>query len=225
MLLDLDSLVKAEKVRAHPERHLVRVTNLEDRGIMAADNLAGSPEGADLVLSADQVLQTLTAFSKVCLTHLSSNSIAMGNLDEMRVAMEKAEYLSNRDKLRAEQDRAPKWANLNTRLGALTLGGGKRGLASQSCATRIQFDWYYWGSNRAKGAMALDSDKLCPLCQGLEDQHHVLKHCCDPLMTAVRGRVWGLLDAFLKDVAGGDTVSALEEAQLIARASLQVLRN
>jgi hypothetical protein len=36
-------------------------------------------------------------------------------------------------------------------------------------------------------------------------------------MLALRKKVWGLLDTFLKDVAAGDMVTALEEAQLAAR--------
>jgi len=56
MLLDLDFLVKSEKVRAHPERHIIRVLTVQDRGITAADAYAGSPVGADLVISSEEVL-------------------------------------------------------------------------------------------------------------------------------------------------------------------------
>ena len=38
-------------------------------------------------------------------------------------------------------------------------------------------------------------------------------------MTETRTRVWGVLASFLADVQRGDTVTALEEAQIIARAS------
>ena len=38
-------------------------------------------------------------------------------------------------------------------------------------------------------------------------------------MTKTRERVWGVLAAFLADVERGDTVSALEEAQMIAKAN------
>ena len=65
MLLDLESLVTAEKVKAHPERHVVTVKLLNDRGIVAADRYAGSPEGAAFVLSSEEVLSELTSFSKI----------------------------------------------------------------------------------------------------------------------------------------------------------------
>ena len=56
MLLDLQSAVKAEKVHAHPERHMVKIETLEDRGITAADRVTGSSEGASLVITAQEVL-------------------------------------------------------------------------------------------------------------------------------------------------------------------------
>ena len=145
MLMDLNSLVQAEKVRAHPERYIIKVLSLQDRGITAADRVAGSADKADLVLTAEEVLQVLTRSAKVCLVHLSDQSIAIDNLSELRVAHDKARYLRTRDAYRAKDGRAPKWVRCNTQLGALTIGGGKAGLASQGCATRIQYDWYHWG--------------------------------------------------------------------------------
>jgi len=97
MLLDLDSLVSAEKVRAHPERHVVQIKTLEDRGIFAADRFAGSPEGADLVLSAEEVLIELTRFSQISLVHLSDQSVAIGNLEDLRSQLDVKRYLARRD--------------------------------------------------------------------------------------------------------------------------------
>ena len=37
MLLDLEDLVRSEKVRAHPERRVVKEPTVQDRGITAAD--------------------------------------------------------------------------------------------------------------------------------------------------------------------------------------------
>jgi hypothetical protein len=42
MLMDLETLVQAEKVRAHPERYIIKVLSVQDRGITAADRVAGS---------------------------------------------------------------------------------------------------------------------------------------------------------------------------------------
>jgi len=149
MLLDLESAVASEKVRAHPERHLVKIETLHDRGITAADRYAGSPEGARLVVSTSEVLEMLTSFSEVAIVHLDSQEVAIENLNDLRVEFELKSYLARRDEYRAEAGRPPKWVGCNTRLGAYTVGAGKVGLASQGCATRIQFDWHYWGSNKS----------------------------------------------------------------------------
>ena len=47
---------------------------------------------------------------------------------------------------------------------------------------------------------------------------HVFMECSHPGMVAVRKRVWGCLATFLSDVASGSMVTALEEAQVAARA-------
>ena len=216
MLLDLESLVKSAKVKAHPERRAIKVLTLQDRGIMAADDVAGSARFADLTVTSEEVLHMLTSFSKLSLVRLADQSVAVDNLDELRVAASKAAYLADRDTVRTAAGRPSKWARCNTQLGALTLMGGKCGLASQGCASRMQFDWYYWGSNRAKSGTALASDSRCPLCNGTEDQQHVLTSCAASV--TVRAKVWGMLDAFLLDVQSGNTPAALDEARDIARA-------
>jgi len=147
MLLDLESAVKAEKVRAHPERHMIKIETLEDRGITAADRFAGSSDGASLVVSTQEVLHMLTSFNAISLVHLDTQEVVMGNLNDMRVELELSSYLYKRDAVRQAADRSPRWAGCNTKLGAYTIGAGKVGLASQGCATRIQYDWHFWGSN------------------------------------------------------------------------------
>ena len=69
-----------------------------------------------------------------------------------------------------------------------------------------------------KSRSSLTGDSLCPLCNQLEDQKHVFTCCPHQGMSVVRERVWGTLRNFLNDVTVGDTVSALEEAQIAARA-------
>jgi hypothetical protein len=218
MLLDLESLVASEKVRAHPERRVIPVLTTQDKGITAADLNAGSAKFADLVITQEEVLRMLTRFAKVSLVRLSSGAVSIGNLSDARAAFDKTRYLARRDAYRLEAGRPPRWVGCNTALGAYTVGAGKSGLASQGCATRIQYDWYYWGSNRAKSRSSLAGDNLCPLCNQHEDQKHVLTCCPHPGMSVVRDRVWGTLKKFLQDVTVGDTVSALEEAQIAARA-------
>jgi len=101
MLLDLESAVASAKVKAHPERHLVKIVTLHDRGITAADQWAGSPKGAALVVSTNEVLQTLVSFSKLALVHLDTGEVAIANLHDMQVEYELARYLEKRDEYRA----------------------------------------------------------------------------------------------------------------------------
>jgi len=219
MLLDLDAAVKAEKVRAHPERHMVKIETLDDRGITAADLFAGSSKFATLVVSSQEVLQMLISFSGVALVHLDTHEVVVGNLNDMRVEYERVGYLARRDAARVIAGRPPRWAGCNTKLGAYTTGAGKVGLGAQGCATRIQYDWHYWGSNRAKANTATPEDALCPLCLGaVEDQCHVLTACTHKERAITRGRAWGDLGLFLELVERGEVPSALEEAQVAARA-------
>jgi len=219
MLLDLESAVASAKVRAHPERHMVKIETLQDRGIMAADRFAGSPKGAALVVTAEEVLEALVSFSKVALVHLDTQTVAIENLNDLRVEFEFAEYLAKRDEVRVSAGRLPRWVGCNTRLGVYTVSAGKVGLAALSSATRIQYDWHYWGSNKIKAPGSLKEDGLCPLCGvAVEDQRHVLTECTHGGMSLARKRVWGDLCHFLDGVAKGDVLSALEEAQAAARA-------
>ena len=219
MLLDLESAVKAEKVRAHPERHMIKIETLEDRGITAADRFAGSSDGVSLVVSTQEVLHMLTSFNAISLVHLDTQEVVTGNLNDMRVEFELSSYLSKRDAARHAAGRAPRWAGCNTKLGAYTIGAGKVGLASQGCATRIQYDWHFWGSNRAKSSVATVEESLCPLCGvEVEDQRHVLTGCNHMVMGPLRSKAWANLGAFLDLVEKGVCPSALEEAQTAARA-------
>ena len=52
----------------------------------------------------------------------------------------------------------------------------------------------------------------------VEDQRHVLTCCHHKEMKAIRAKVWGTLHEFLAGVERGVVPSALEEAQLAARA-------
>ena len=173
MLLDLESAVKSEKVRAHPERHMVKIETLEDRGITAADRFAGTREGATLVVSTQEVLQVLTSFNAISLVHLDTHEVVIGNLNDMRVNFELSSYLSKRDAARQAAGRSPRWAGCNTKLGAYTIGAGKVGLASQGCATRIQYDWHFWGSNRAKSSGRRWRSPFAP-CAGLRLKTNVM---------------------------------------------------
>jgi len=217
LFLDLDYSVRTEKVKAHPENRVIPVYSLQDRGITAADDCAGSAKFAHRIVSLQEVLEVLSGFSKITLVN-DDNTIAVDNLAARRVERDKKEYVRRRDEYRAARQLPPKWGGLNLRLGAYTLGCGKNGVAARGCASRIQFDWHYLGSNRVKSVSALADDSKCPLCGGCENQHHILTACCHPTMSRVRERVWSTLGAFLEDVRKGATPLALDEARAIARA-------
>ena len=134
----------------------------------------------------------LSSFSKITLVN-DDNTFAVDNLAVRRVEKEKREYVHRRDEYRAARQLPPKWEGLNLRLGAYTLSCGKNGVAARGCASRIQFDWHYLGSNRVKSGTALADDLKCPLCGGCENQQHILTACRHPLMARVRERVWGTL--------------------------------
>jgi len=102
MLLDLEDLVRSEKVRAHPERRVVKNPTVQDRGITAADLHAGSGKLADLVVSQEEVLRMMTAFTKISLVHLSSGVVAICNLTDARAEYDRRRYLAKRDAYRLE---------------------------------------------------------------------------------------------------------------------------
>jgi hypothetical protein len=217
IFLDLDYSVRTEKVKAHPENRVIPVYSLQDRGITAADDCAGSSKLADRSITLQEALGILAGFCRVTLVN-EDGSFAVDNLLSRRVDKDKKEYVIRRDGYRATRGLLPKWKDLNLKLGAYTLGCGKNGIAARGCASRIQFDWHYLGSNRVKSVTALADDLKCPLCGGCEDQRHVLTACLHPKMIRVRERVWGMLTSFLEDVRRGVTPLALDEARAVARA-------
>ena len=181
LFLDLDYSVRTEKVKAHPENRVIPVYSLQDRGITAADDCAGSAKFAHRIVSLQEVLEVLSGFSKITLVN-DDNTIAVDNLAARRVERDKKEYVRRRDEYRAARQLPPKWGGLNLRLGAYTLGCGKNGVAARGCASRIQFDWHYLGSNRVKSVSALADDSKCPLCGGARinttySQHAVTRRC------------------------------------------------
>jgi len=69
LFLDLDYSVRPEKVKAHPENRVIPVYSLQDRGITAADDCAGSPRLADRNISLQDALGILSGFCRITLVN------------------------------------------------------------------------------------------------------------------------------------------------------------
>ena len=126
MFLDLDRKVVTEKVKAHPENRIIPLYSLQDRGITAADDCAGSRLKADRVVSLQEVLEIMAGFCSIVLVN-GDGSIAVDNLAARRVAKDKRDYLLQRDLYRDKRGLPGRWADVNTHLGAYTLACGKKG--------------------------------------------------------------------------------------------------
>ena len=92
MYLDLDYSVRTEKVKAHPENRVISVYSLQDRGITAADDCAGTPKLADRSITLQDALEILSGFCRVTLVN-EDGTFAVDNLLSRRVDKDKKEYV------------------------------------------------------------------------------------------------------------------------------------
>jgi hypothetical protein len=102
-------------------------------------------------------------------------------------------YLTTRDEIRAGMDPLFKvrgqedgyWASSRTTLAAQAIAK-TRSHSLRAFATRMVYDKHLTGRAKARNSKNIE-DAVCRLCEAeMEDQEHILLHCCHPQMNQIR---------------------------------------